>query len=252
MATYLELQTRVQQIVIDLPTAVTAQVPTLIKESVRRLQRLHDFKVCETLTSVLTTVEGTRTLAAVPADFYKFRRLPHLIHATGRTQDLGLFPDRGSAEREYGTLAGGEATAADLSGSPRFLMLSENTDENGTMNFEVFPLPDGNSTYANGEYRIRVPYYKFLTELAASGSSNWFTTHAEEWLAWDAAGEAFFLNWDENRGALWKQKAASKYKEVIDADKRLRYSGFDTLQPSLGALPVRGIFGDNASGYFNP
>lgn len=248
MATFQELQTRVQQIVIDQPTAVSSQIPTLIREAMRRLQRLHDFKVCEALSSVYQTAVGVRVLAAVPADFHKFRGLPQRIEANGKTFDLGLFPDRGSAEREYGTMAGGEAVADVLSGPPRFVLLSETSTEAGALNFEVYPLPDTRSLYTNGNYRIRVPYWKFLTALSAPTDTNWFTVNAEEWLVWEAAGEGFFLNWDEERGTIWKQKAATKLKEVIDLDKRLRISGFNTLVPSSDALMTRGILGDNTGG----
>lgn len=240
MATFAELQTRVQQIIIDLPTAVTSQVPTLVRESIRRLQRLHDFKVAEALSSVYTTVAGTRVLAAVPSDFYKMRKLPHLIDVGGITRDLGVFPDRGSAEREYGTLAGGEADTDALSGPPRFIMLSE-----GDANFEVYPLPDATSTYANGNYRIRVQYWKFLTALSAGSDTNWFTENAEQWIVWDAASKGFLLDWDEERASVWATMAQGAYKEVIDQDKRKRMGGFDTLQASSDALAPRMIGGDN-------
>jgi len=253
MATFGEIQTRVQQIIIDLPTAVTAQVPTLIRGSLRRLQRAHDFKVCEALSSVYTTTLETRVLAAVPSNFHKFRGLPQLIDANGVVREMGIFPDRGAAEREFSSLAGGEATASDISGTPRFLLRSEPTDELGATNFEVYPLPTDNSLYTDGNWRIRIPYWKFLTELSGNSDTNWFTINADDFLAWDAAADGFFLDWDEQRALIWKQNASAKFKEAVDLDKKMRVSGLNVLVPSSDALAPRGIQGDNTTmRFFRP
>lgn len=251
MATFGELQTRVQEIIIDLPTAVTAQVPTLIRGSLRRLQLLHDFKVCEALSSVYTTTLETRVLAATPSDFNKFRGLPQLIDANGKVRELGIFPDRGAAEREFGSLAGGEATASDLTGPPRFLLRSEPTNELGATNLEVYPLPTNTSLYANGNWRIRVPYWKFLTELSGNSDTNWFTVNAADYLAWDAAADGFFLDWDEQHALIWKQNAQSRFKEIVDMDKKMRVAGMNVIAPSSDALAPRGIPGDNTRSLAN-
>jgi hypothetical protein len=205
---------------------------------------LHDFKVCEANSSVFTTTEVTQLLGAVPSNFSKFRGKPQLINSDGRVRELGIFPRREDAEREFGTLAGGEADEDVLKGPPRFLSLSLPTDELGTENFEVWPLPDALSLYVDGNYRIKVPYTKYLTELSGGADTNWFTVNADTWLVWDAAAEAFFLNWDENRGTTWKTKAAAVYKEVIDADKRMRFGEMTELVPSSDARGRRGQPGD--------
>lgn len=239
MATYTELQERVQHIVIDLPTSVTAQVPTLVKEAIRKLQTKHSFKVCEALIGPSVTVVGTRTLVAIPSNFIKWRKKPYRIEQNGKVTDLEWAVDRQSVEREYGTAAGGEAVTADLSGNPRVLLVGEPSDELGTQNIEVYPLPDGDSLYSDGEYRIAIPYYKFLTTLSAGSSQNWFTNNAEEWICWSAAAEAFFLNWDEERGTMWMQKAAGQFQDVVLRDKHLRLSQVTELVPQPDARGSR-------------
>ena len=107
------------------------------------------------------------------------------------------------------------------------------------MNFEVFPLPDGQSLYANGQYRIVVPYWKYLTALSASSDTNWFTANAEQWIVWKTASEAFFLDWDEERATFWAQKAAGARKEVIDLDKKYRLAGVRELVPIFDAAGPR-------------
>jgi hypothetical protein len=122
-----------------------------------------------------------------------------------------------------------------MSGPPSVILRGEPTDELGATNFEVYPLPDGLSLYSNtdaGEYRIVIPYWKYLTVLSAGGDQNWFTNNAEEYIRFDAASQAFFADHDEERGTLWKQRASEQFKDILYRDKLLRLSGFDTLVPS--------------------
>ena len=239
MATFAELQTRAQHIVIDLPTSVTAQVPTLVKEAVRSLQRDHNFKVMEAESSLLSTATATRVLSAVPSDFKELRGLPYEIMADGTVRELLNPANRVAIIREWGTTAGGEAETDLHNGNPQAILIGEPTSEAGAMNFEVYPLPDGQSLYANGQYRIVVPYWKYLTALSASADTNWFTTNAEQWIVWKAASEGFFLDWDEERATFWAQKAAGARKEVIDLDKKFRLAGVRELVPIFDAAGPR-------------
>src|SRR5690606_23628102 len=84
MATFSELQTRVQRRVIDLPAAVQAEVPTLINEAMKQLQRRHNFKVMEKVAS-FTTVAGTQVLGAVPSDWKEWRDFPFYTEELGRS-----------------------------------------------------------------------------------------------------------------------------------------------------------------------
>lgn len=244
MATFGELQTRVQHIVIDLPTSVTAQVPTLIKEAVRKLQTKHDFEICKATTAVLTTTLETRVLAALPSDWNKWRGKPYHIGVQGQVLELGTFAERADALREFDTMDGGEADPETMSGSPVGILLSEPTDELGTRNIEVYPLPDGNSLYLDGEYRIVLPYWKFLTTLSGAGDQNWFTNNAEEWIVFMAAAGAFFLDWDENRGTLWTQRASVEYKDIILRDKYTKLGQVSEIVPNRDARGPRVQSGD--------
>lgn len=252
MATFAELQTRVQEIIIDLPTPVLNRVPTLVNEAVRKLQTLHDFKVCEALSSVFTTTLDTRVLGAVPADFVKFRGRPHMITNQGRVIEIGVASDRPAVEREFGSTAGGEFVAGTLRGRPRVLLQSENTDEAGASNFEVYPLPDGLSLYTTapaGEYRIRVPYWKFLTVLSGSGDQNWFTNNAEEWIVHKAASRGFVLDWDEAKAAVQQGLAQNEWVEIKRRDKLMRVGALRELRVSPDARGPRVDGGDTGNGW---
>lgn len=242
MATFGEMQTRVQQIIIDCPTTVTAHIPSFIKEATRRLQTLHNFQVCKALSSVYTTTEGTRVLGALPSNWIRIRGNPYEIHVDGQVREFAFSLDRADVEREYGSDAGGQASTDILSGPPRVILQSESTADSGAANLELYPLPDGNSLYEApnaGEYRIRIPYWKFLTELSAAGDTNWFTVHANEWIVWMAAAEGFFSDHDEERGTLWTQKAMGKWQEIVKRDKLEQVAMVTHLVPSSDVLGSR-------------
>lgn len=238
MATFTELQALVQSNIIDLPTAVLDQIPDLINAAMRELQVKHDFKVCETLSSVFTTTEHTRVLGSVPSNWSRWRERPEVIDASGRVRTLAIYHSRQEAEREFGSTAGGEHTASTLAGAPKALILSEPNDT-GAMNFEVFPLPDENSLYANGNYRIRVPYYRFLPDLSAGSDTNWFTVNADEFLVEQATAKGFFANWDTAHGVEWTQRAAASLRDVIKQDKMMRMSEVSHLVPYRSAFGRR-------------
>jgi hypothetical protein len=247
MATYNELQTRVQHIVIDLPVSVTAQVPTLVKEAVRKLQTKHDFEVCKAVSSVYTTTIGERVLTPLPSNWNKWRGKPVTIEPDGSVLELGVFSDRFDAEREWGSELASPAEPELIMGPPRGLLLSEPTDELGTRNVEVYPLPDGLSLYTGvggGEYRIVLPYWRFLTTLTNSTDQNWFTNNAEEWIVFMAAAGAFFLDWDEDRGTLWTQRASAEWKDILLRDKYNKIAQITEIVPHRDARGHRGQSGD--------
>jgi len=215
MLTFLEIQTEVRTKVIDGPAAVVTLVPRLVNRAVRDIQRDYNFKVMEAK-SELVTVLNTRVLGVQPANFKEFHGEPWWTEdSQGATHIMSV-----AANRE-GLVRGirGEAT-----GSPQYLLQGEPTNDAGAVNWEVWPLPDGLSDYVGGEYRVTVPYYKYLTVLAADGDTNWFTENADEYIVAKAVARAFGTDWDEQRAAVWEQFAANFKNEVVKADKRLRIS----------------------------
>lgn len=232
MPTYLQLQDRVKRRVIDLPAAVTAEVPDLINEAMRELQDDHNFKVMEEETSVVTTTLATRALTTIPTDFKELRLRPYrLDDQLGQMEELGIAPNRNALLRWFDN---------EEDGFPQWL-LDPDRAAAGTGSFEVWPLPDGNSDYGDGEYRIVIPYWKYLPALSASGDTNWFTTAgpAYRFLIFKATAEAFFLDWDENRGAVWEQKAAAEKAKAIKQDKMLALGGHDTFVPYKGVYEAQ-------------
>ena len=255
MTTFSALVTRVSAELIDVPDRTEDQLETFVRQAIRKLQYRHDFNVCKTSTAVLQTSAGSHTLAAVPSDFLRFRKEPpHVIDNHGNLIDLGVSPSKQVAEREFGSTAGGEFSAAEIDGPPTCIAIDEPTDVLGTRNFLIYPLSDGRSLYTGavaGEYRIRIPYIRQLPDLS-DNQENWFSRNAEEYIVYAAVSIGFYFNHDEQRGQIWLQRAAAEVQDIIARDKNESIAGNTTLNVSFDALGPRTPTGDNAvyRGYF--
>lgn len=223
MGTFLELQTEVATALIDTPARVLALVPSLVNRAIRSLQVDHNFRVQK---AVLTanTVEGVRLLTTKPVstNFKEWRGRPYRVSFLG-TQN-----------RVNWAVANSEVTAGVNSlstGFPRFVVEDDNPSEDGNVSINVWPLPDGNSDYVDGEYRVFLPYWKYLADLTVSGQTNWFTTNGHEYIVHTATGYGFQYDWDESRMAVWVQTAANLKDRLIKQDKREVLATVNTLVP---------------------
>lgn len=227
MATFDQLKTRVLRRLIDAPAAVQAEVPDLVNSAMNALQIDHDFKAME-FNQASTTVASTRVLFT-PARFKKFRTNDpaYLVPQTSQpTQSrrpvrLGVTVSRSEVDSIWNETYTGE---------PRSVYF------NGT-DIEVWPLPDSHSDYDDGQYRIVTPFYQFLAPLVNSGDRNWLTDNAAEYIIFKATAEGFAVDWDEQRMAVWEQKAAAERRRAINVDKILRLSGMDAWVPHYNGDP---------------
>lgn len=227
--TYGEIQDEVLRNVIDLPTAVQEGVPDFVNRAMKTLQGKYNFKVMEKEADYLTVV-GQRNLELsgveqLPTRFKEWRLEPYYVTDDGEWSELIFAPNMTAVRR---------LIANEEEGAPEILFQNEYTNDDALVThsvIEVYPLPDGNSDYDDGEYRIAVPYVGYVAPLSADADDNWFTLNAEEWLIFQATAEAFFTDWDENRAAVWTQRAANKFDEVKMLDKRGRLAGVRELVP---------------------
>lgn len=219
-----DLQTEVNLLVIDTPTAVQVLVPRFINRAIRKLQSKHDFKATEASFQVITEV-GTRRLDTVPTDWKKPRGRPYITRRLGGSKDIFFTSNEAEARVAYGG-----NTDLDY-GEPA--LINEHV-VHGV--FEVYPYPDGMSDYDDGEYRINILYWKTFPDLVAPSDHNWFTDNAEQWIIYQSVAEAFYAIEDEDRAKLWEQRAAREYLDVIKIDKYRRLADFDTLAYHTGAL----------------
>ena len=227
--TYEEIQDEVLRNLIDTPTAVQEGVPNYVNRAMRTLQGKHNFKVMEKEADYLTVV-GQRELelsgdTVLPTRFKEWRLEPFVVTDDGQWEELVIAPNMTAIRRLF---------TEDEEGPPRALFQDEYTDDDAETTqslLAVYPLPDGNSDYDDGEYRISVPYIGYVADLSADADDNWFTNNAAEWLIFQATAEGFFTDWDENRATVWTQRAANKFDEVKMLDKRGRLGGVREMVP---------------------
>lgn len=229
-ATFSSIQTRVQARLIDVPAPVVAEIPQLINDAYKRLQKRHKFKVMEQLLTA-TTVFNTRNLVAMPAGWICWRDKPWYTNNDGTEMPMQWATSHWSLLGGFGT--------QDI-GYPQFTHVPEVTSDsagNIVAQIEVWPLPDGGSDYSDGQYRITIPWFGYLPALSGANDTNWLVDRGELALVYDAVSHGFPVNWDESRAAYWASLAEPEIQRVIKEDKLMRLSGFKELFPSRDAYP---------------
>jgi hypothetical protein len=218
--TFGELQDAVKVNIIDLPTPVLNAVPTLVKRAHHKLMEKHNFFVMKAEKQVFTA-DDTRVLTAVPTDWKRPRSRPYIV------------PENGTAKFiHWGTQEVLGRYAPSDTGTPTFL-LDDGTD------ISVYPLPDQLADTTSTNYDIRIPYFKWLTALSATGDSDWLTIHAEAYIEYAATAQGFAMDWDEDHAKYWLGLAQQELTDVINADKERWLGALDTFAPNMGAYGPR-------------
>lgn len=217
------IKSEVAVLLIDSPTAITTLSGSFVNRAIRKLQQKHNFKVMEAK-QAYTTTTLVRTLGTRPSNWKEPRGKPYYIEDTGGLREFVYAPSEADALAMFG-----DNPSFDY-GSPRALL-----EDDGADAFLIYPYPDALSDYADGEYRITVPYWKYLDALAGDADTNWFTSNAEQWIIYQSVSEGFFANEDEQRAQLWERRAMREYADVLLADKRRRLANVETFVPHLGA-----------------
>lgn len=257
--TFGSTQTRVQTRVIDLPTNVQNEIPNLINEGIDALTAIHNFQVMKAEID-FTTTQQTHLLGQMPTDWKEPRGAPYYVLFIGSTRTLVYGSSREFIYREY------DPIDPNAIGPPRMLLIGEpsivigsatntttpadpsNPDNNMTnLNIEVYPFPDGQSDWGAapaGEYRVNIPYWRYMPPLVNASDTNWFVLQAQEFLVDFATARAFMINWDEQRAGFWMEQAVGKTfdgvnevtlggwgKVAIRKDKSISFAPGRTLTP---------------------
>lgn len=217
------LKTEVATLLIDAPTAITTLTPSFVNRALRKLQQKHNFKVMESEVA-FTTTALTRLLGPRPTDWKEPRGKPYYVSETGKLHEFVYAPSKADAIAAFG-----DNPDFDF-GSPRAIWEVDLSGE-----FDIYPYPDALSDYADGEYRVTLPYWKYLGNLIADSDTNWFTSNAEQWIIYKSVAEGFYANEDEGRAQLWDRRADREYADVLLADKRRRIANVEAFVPHLGA-----------------
>lgn len=224
--TFLEIKTRVQTRIIDLPTAVQNELSFLVNDAIRAAQRMYNYRAMEQ-TQVFVTTPGSLTLGTLPR-FKEYKdKGPYMLRqrTVAKRFLTALEPDARMAV----------LNDVDLPDEPQFVL--NTIADDGSTTLTIAPYPDSNSDWDDGNYRIVVPYYAYTAKLVNDGDTNWFTENAEDYIVAQATARGFQLDWDYDSMALWLQDASRILADVKKADKMQRLSSVDTLVPMYeGAL----------------
>lgn len=246
MATFSAIQSRIQTELIDVSSAVTALVPTWVNAAIFWLQAQHNFQVMQAESQQVTSstpalgVNQTHILCQLPTDWKCKRGIPYFEMFIGEAQQMEWLNEREFVYREWGwgdinqmgppcKLFIGEAENAQWPPVPT------NPSNNLVgLNIEVYPFPDGSSDWSDGNYRINIPYYRYLPALAAGTDTNWFCIDGPqaEFVVRYGVWMGFMANEDEQRAMIHqKQAIGAQYdgshaqtlggwaRTVIDMDK---------------------------------
>lgn len=193
IATFAQLKTAVASFLHR--SDLTSSIPDFIRLGEDRIYRELRIRAMET--SLNTPIAAG--VIAVPADYIEMK---HVYIDGSPVQYLQRKPPEWIYEN-YPT------RSAD--GQPKFM-----AQEAG--NFIFGPYPD--STYT-----VRGVYYKRLTALSDSNTTNWFTTNASGILLFAALLEASPFVKNDERVVLWDAKYEEEKKGIEDEEKRERFSG---------------------------
>ena len=235
MTTFLDIQNRVQDRVIDLPPKVLADIPNLINEAIRSAQRRYNFRAMEGSVVLVTTAGSLTPTPNTIANFKEYKdRGPYMLNYLSKARPEIV------TDSDTAALA---ALADPLNPGEPLMLLNELDDQSSVWTFSVYPYPDANSDWADGNYRIVVPYYYFTPKLVNATDTNWFVENMDDYIYREATAQAFGLDWDYESKAVWLQEAENKFREAKNADKTNRLGGVDALVPQWeGANKPRIIY----------
>ncbi len=233
MPTFLQIRDSVTRRLIDANVSITTEVSELVNNALKMIQDLHNFKIMEAKNGPIVTVQASRILLdPLPTDWKDSRDFPWIREWDGGTTPIQWAPSQAEMAKIF-PLNDSTVTGQ---GKPQYVVW-DGEDER----LEIQPFPDTKSNWAGGgDWRVVVPYWKYLPALVANEDTNWFTNNASEFLRDQAVAEGFYINWDEERAQLWEQRAAVQFQKTKKVDKRVRINyQATTLTPRFA---TRGSF----------
>ncbi len=220
MPTFAELKTQLERWIIDNNIQLTNESGDLVNKAHREIQNRHNFKAMETKTSAteLVTTNITRTIASLPANWKEKRANPFIVDAAGNTDPIEWAPSEEEMVKLYD-----DNTTTDK-GEPEFIYES-------FTGFDSYPYPDNQSDHGDGNYRITIPYWKYLDVLTADDDTDWITENLQWAVHSHALAWGFLLNEDEDRAAVWIQLAEQEIDRRMGQEKRKQVKRSGILTP---------------------
>lgn len=224
----------VQDYMVDVPSTVTdALINAWINEGLRKAETRHNFRYMEATHSA-TSVAATRKLDDKPSDWKETRAWPWVLRDDGSEFQILWAASASDMLTQF------DDSDTDDDGAPAFILETESE-------LHLYPYSDGKSDYGDGEYRVKMPYWKRSADLSADSDAedvNPLIGMAPWYPVWYAAHEGLLLTRDEQRAGIYLSKAETDFKLAVTKDKQSRLPDRMTLVPRTGvygnALNARG------------
>jgi hypothetical protein len=227
--TYDEIVQTVEAILQDLPDDTVALIPYFVQEGQRRIEDSHGFLIMES-SETFDALEDAAVLAAKPANWRSKMDDPSLIDGFGRDTRMRWISQSKDIVDEF------DHDDPLMVGKPEALL------ETGDA-LIVYPRPDAlspvGSVYADGIWRIRVPYWARQATLGGEIQQNWWTSNADRYLINHAASQGFLMNRDYPEFSRWEGETLLEKRRLVNFDKRAR------IPRQLALKPAYPIFGSS-------
>lgn len=234
--TFQEIVDEVLANLIDSPTYIQSVAPTLVNRAIRSAMERRNFYVMKrTLGPLVTNNIGTHDFNPIlntPSDFKQFADKAYVQYFLGDIRWVNISPTLEDARAAFG-----ENPTIDI-GMPMVLVRTEASDDAGATVLQYYPFSDNASDWPDGQYRVYVPYFRYLPDLSGI-QTNWFTENGSEYLVNKATALGFRKLWGDNRKTGWEQDAAECWRDLVKNDTALWMGGIEYLVPHLDVNEAR-------------
>lgn len=221
MADFETVTARVKDIIIDETDIVANNAGQYVNDAIREFQERMNVDDMRAKVEIVTDVGAADpqilgVFDTVLPSFKGPRETPYIMHGDGVEEPMVFARSGDLIRNNFDT-----ASSTDI-GAPQALYKDEDA------NLLVFPLPDGNSLNGDGEYRINIPYWKYLPELTGS-QSNFFIDRMKNAVTYKAAAMGFYDNDYQNMGDRMEVRSENQFNIVRKSIKNAFFTTSSTL-----------------------
>lgn len=196
IASYADLQTKLQEIIDTSDPEVTALIPYSIAQVEERINADPDFRVSQMSERWTATTSGN--YVNLPPDMLEIRRLHTTIN--GETWTLDYYtPEQATDLIDDGSTA------------PFGYTITSNL-------IQFVPTPAAEFTY-------ELAYYARLEPLSVTNTSNWLLANYSHIYLAGALAELYLILFEEERAAIHQQRYTDFVSKLKSADHKKKYSG---------------------------
>lgn len=218
-----QVKAEVESWLLDLPAGASSRVQGWINQAVLDATQRYNFKFMED-EELPITVNQQRELFTKPARWKARREEPYIFWQDGSTTPINWAQSEAQMIRTYAIQLPDEGNTSPADeGQPRYLLERDTT-------VDVFPLPDDESDWNNGLYRLAVPYWRHAAEMSADADTNFFTANAPYYCIWRACALGFKWARDEERADTYVRDAEREFQKVKTQDKLAKLPAKLTLE----------------------